>query len=347
MARNKVLLTREDALAQGQKPTLKTISLMSGLAVPTVSRALNDAHDIGRDTKELVRRIANDIGYVPNRAGVRLRTGRTNVVSLVMSTEHDNNTARLISSVAKGLQGTPFHLNVTPYSPGDDLMKPVHYIVETRSADAIILNQIEPQDPRVAYLMEKNFAFATHGRTIWEKQHAYFDFDNEAFGRNAISLLAERGRKNVLVVAPPPVQNYSQHMQAGFSAAARALDVRLITTNDVNSDCDFQVIFKAMHAALDADQTIDAVVSGSSNAALAATVAIETTGKSVGQEMDVVSKDSNKFLRTFNENILTFPESVADAGAFLAKAAIQAVKQPHLAPMQSLEVPVKVAAYGS
>ena len=68
-----------------RKPTLKTISELSGLAVATVSRALNDAPDIGADTKKLVRRIAADIGYVPNRAGVRLRTGRTNVITLVLS----------------------------------------------------------------------------------------------------------------------------------------------------------------------------------------------------------------------------------------------------------------------
>ena len=67
------------------KPTLKTISRLTELAVPTVSRALHDAPDIGAETKRLVRRIADEIGYVPNRAGVRLRAGRTNVLSLVLS----------------------------------------------------------------------------------------------------------------------------------------------------------------------------------------------------------------------------------------------------------------------
>ena len=98
------------------KPTLKTISQKTGLAVPTVSRALNNAPEIGEKTKILVRKIADEVGYVPNRAGVRLRTGRTNVISLVMSTEHDvmNHTARLISSVAGGLRDKEYHLIVTP-----------------------------------------------------------------------------------------------------------------------------------------------------------------------------------------------------------------------------------------
>ena len=101
-----------------RKPTLKTIAQITGLAVPTVSRALGDAPDIGRDTKALVRRVADELGYVPNRAGVRLRTGRTSVIALALSTEAEmmNHTARLISSLAATLQGTQFHLNVTPFS---------------------------------------------------------------------------------------------------------------------------------------------------------------------------------------------------------------------------------------
>ena len=57
-------------------PTLKDIAQLSGLAVPTVSRALSGASDIGMKTRERVRKIADEIGYVPNRAGLRLRTGK-------------------------------------------------------------------------------------------------------------------------------------------------------------------------------------------------------------------------------------------------------------------------------
>ena len=71
-----------------RQPTLKTISEITGLAVATVSRALSDAPDIGENTKVRVRQVADDIGYVPNRAGVRLRTGKTHVIALVLSTDH-------------------------------------------------------------------------------------------------------------------------------------------------------------------------------------------------------------------------------------------------------------------
>lgn len=339
MARIKETMSLEAALPDGQKPTLKTIAQMSGLAVPTVSRALNDAPDIGRDTKTLVRKIADEIGYVPNRAGVRLRTGRTNVISLVMSTEHDNHTAKFISSVASGLQGTPFHLNVTPYFPNNDFMIPVRYIVETRSADAVILNQIEPEDPRVAYLMEKKVPFATHGRTIWSDKHAYYDFDNAAYGRKAIEMLVKRGRKNVLLIAPPTAQSYSLHTIEGVRQTAATHNVNVHLLQEATSDSYVQEILDATKAKLAEVDGIDAVIAASNVAALAATVAIEERGLKIGREVDIVSKDSNGFLKIFRTDILTVDEDIGAAGDFLAKAAMQAVQNPDLPPMQFIEVP--------
>ncbi|MFT4744050.1 MAG: LacI family transcriptional regulator [Yoonia sp.] len=339
MARTKTIISAQAAMPADGKPTLKTIALMSGLAVPTVSRALNDAPDIGKKTKELVRKIADEIGYVPNRAGVRLRTGRTNVISLVMSTQHDNHTAHLISSVASGLVGTRFHLNVTPYSPQDDLLKPIRYIVETGSADAIILNQIEPEDVRIAYLMERKFPFATHGRSNWADSHPYYDFDNGAFGQFAIDLLASRGRKSILAVAPPQRQSYGVHLVNGLQGAADANNQTLNVLDNVSSDDPPGPVIEQVTAYLRTHPETDAIVAASTTSAMASVGALESLGMTVGQEIDVLSKEATPFLQLFRANILSMSESVGEAGDFLAKAAIQAIREPDLPPMQFLEVP--------
>lgn len=323
------------------KPTLKTIAQLSGLAVPTVSRALNDAPDIGAQTKQLVRRIADEIGYVPNRAGVRLRTGRTNVISLVLSTERDmmNHTARLISAIAGGLRDTPFHLIVTPYFPGDDPLKPIKYIVESGSADAIIFNQVQLEDPRVAYLLERNFPFATHGRSILSDQHPYCDYDNAAFGRIGVDALVARGRKNIMLIAPPLDQNYAIEMVRGATNAARDAGVRLEVVEGVTSDTINADVRAYVALAVSKDPTIDGIITGSTNATMAAVAGMESEGFDVATDIDVFSKEAISFLNLFREDILVVTENVSDTGQFLAKAAINAIRNPSAPPMQHLEVP--------
>jgi LacI family transcriptional regulator len=325
----------------GDKPTLKTISRLSGLAVPTVSRALNDAPDIGQETKKLVRRIADEIGYIPNRAGVRLRTGRTNVLSLVLSTEHDvmNHTARLISSVAGALQGTPYHLVITPYFPTDDPMKPIRYIVETGSADAVIFNQTMPQDPRVAWLMEQGFPFATHGRDDWCDRHPYFDFDNEAFAAMAVFHLARIGRRHLILLAPPADQNYGRDTLRGAHRAAAEAGVILTVADGVTSDGASDDIRAAMTRILRADPAADGIICCSTASTMATVGALESLGRHLGQDIDIIAKEAIPFLQLFRKEIIAVAEDVKAAGEFLARAAIQAIREPDLPPLQGLEVP--------
>lgn len=327
--------------AQKRRPTLKTISELSGFAVPTVSRALSDAPDIGAATKATVKRIASEIGYVPNRAGVRLKTGKTNVISLVLSTDHDmmNHTARLISSIAGALRETPYHMIVTPYFPKEDPLKPVRYIVETGSADAVILNQTEPRDARIEYLMEKRFPFATHGRTDWSAEHAYFDFDNQQYGKEAVAELNRRGRKNVLMIAPPPNQNYAQMMIRGAEEEALRCQMSLKRLKTANSDDTSRTIRAKVLEELRNSPESDAILCGSPAAVMGAVAALEEAGRSLGRDIDVFGKEAVRFLNLFRPEILTVHEQVSIAGEFLARATIQAIDFPSLPPLQGVDVP--------
>ena len=338
-----VRTTRTDSPPQALpvKPTLKTIAELTGLAVPTVSRALNDAPDIRAETKATVRKVAAQIGYVPNRAGVRLRTGRTNVISLVLSTEHDmlNHTARMISSIAGGLRHTSFHLVMTPYFPDEDPMRPVRYIVETGSADAIILNQIEPEDPRIAYLLERGFPFAAHGRSNWRDRHPWSDFDNEAYARLAVTALAERGRRNVLLISPPRSQNYGADTVRGAEAGARETGIRLSVAEGITSDASHEEVRRFLHDSVVADPTIDGVICCSTGATMAAVAGMEEAGFDVGTDIDVFAKEPLPFLKLIRDRILVVDEDIKEAGAVLARAAIQAIREPDAPPLQWLQVP--------
>lgn len=327
-----------------EKPTLRTIAELSGLAVPTVSRALNDAPDIGKDTKARVRAIARDIGYVPNRAGVRLRTGRTNVISVVMSTDNDlsNHTGRFVTAIAETLRDTAFHLNFSPFFADQDPLRPFRYIVETRSADAVILNQTEPEDPRVAYLQEHGFPFVTHGRTKWSDSHSYYDVCNRDIGSLAVKFLARRGRRNLLAIAPPAHQSYGLDFRNGVLEAGSETGVSVEIASGVTSDDPRDQLAARITAILQENPRIDGMITASSSAAMAATAGLETAGRRLGADIEFFSKETTEpILELFRPQIHTIKENVQEAGEWCGHAVKRLLREPHLPPMQTLRHPTE------
>ncbi len=330
-----------DSPLSDPRPTLKTIAGETGLAIATVSRALKDAPDIGEETKRRVRETAARLGYRPNRAGVRLRTGKTNVIALVLSTEADimNHTSQLLYSIARTLKGTNYHLVVMPFFPDEDPMTPIRYIVETGSADGVIINQTLPDDPRVRYMTEHAFPFATHGRTAMGIDHPYFDYDNEAFARAAVRALHTRGRKRLLIVAPPRSHSYARHMLTGYSEEASSLGLTFEVATPVTSDSPGPEIEEAIATRFSAPNPPDGIVFGSTTAAMAAVAGAERMGAVLGRDFDGVGKEAIPFLRRFRRDLIVMHEDVGRAGEFLARAIIAAIDRQPTEGAQHLDRP--------
>ena len=324
-----------------ERPTLKTIAAETGLAIATVSRALKDAPDIGEETKKRVRETAARLGYRPNRAGVRLRTGKTNVIALVLSTEADvmNHTSKLLYSIAEALRGTAYHLVVTPFFADQDPMDPVRYIVETGSADGVVINQTQPDDPRVRYLADHGFPFVTHGRTDMGLNHPYFDFDNEEFARIAVRELVKRGRNRVLLIPPPRAQSYARHMITGFADEAALMGVKFEVVEEVNSDSVAFAVEAAVRARMLREPKVDGIVCGSTTSAMAAVSGAEQAGLTIVRDFDLVAKEAISFLHRFRRGIIVVKEDVGEAGNFIAHALMAAIERRAPEQGQFLERP--------
>ncbi len=312
-----------DEEPKGSRPTLKTIAFMTGLGVSTVSQALKNAPDISRATKERVQLVAKQIGYTPNRAGVRLRTGKTHVIALVLNTKEEGMglVSELVYGVSEALSDTPYHLVVTPYALSDP-MSPIRYIVETSSADGVIISRTQPDDPRVRYLIENNMPFATHGRTEMDVVHPYHDFDNHDFAYEAVRILADKGRKNIALLGPPPGLSYQKHTRSGFDHALKDFGLSEFSLGDLNLDSDTAAIISAGEELARAKNRPDGVVCCAAGLAITFSSGLMQGGSIIGQDIDIVGKETNHLLDLLQPEIFYIHENLRVAGRDLAVAVL-------------------------
>lgn len=336
----------EQALAQG-RPTLRTLAFMTGLGVTTVSRALKDAPEIGAETKRRVQLVAKQIGYRPNRAGVRLRTGKTNVVSLVLDTEEQVGgfVSDMIYGISEALAQTPYHLIVTPYSRNNDPLEPVRYVVETGSADGIIISRTEPDDKRVRYMTEHGFPFVTHGRTDMGISHPFHDFDNYAFATEAVRKLVSLGRRRLALLAPPSNLTYYHHMRNGFADAVMECEAVEVPFATATVDNSIEDIRNRTAALMRRRNPPDGFVSGAGAGTFALVAGVEDAGARLGEDVDIVSKQASRLLHLVRPQLYVVNEDVRQAGAELARAVMARIAGADIASLQSLRKPDAVEAY--
>jgi LacI family transcriptional regulator len=79
--------------------TLRDIAKKAKLSVNSVSRALNDHADIGARTKERVRRIAEQLGYIPHSAAAHLRSGDSRSIGVILTHIDNSFFARILQGI--------------------------------------------------------------------------------------------------------------------------------------------------------------------------------------------------------------------------------------------------------
>lgn len=66
--------------------TLKELAKLLNISVSTVSKALNDSHEIGDNTKRRVNELAEKLNYKPNRIAQQLKNNKTKTIGIILPT---------------------------------------------------------------------------------------------------------------------------------------------------------------------------------------------------------------------------------------------------------------------
>lgn len=323
------------------KPTLRTVANATGFAVTTVSRALAGDEKIAQATRTLVLKAAQEIGYIPDRAAQRLRTGRTHVIALVLSPHEEILGFRgsMIAGLSDAFAGTQFHISMTPYGSDDDNLRPITHILRNRLADGIVFSGTHPDDPRAALLTSEGFAFVSHGRTDLPDPHPWCDFDNAAFSRLAVERMASRRRRRLFLIPPPPGRTYRRHMIEGFHAACAAQSVDGFIEDTITLATPLAQLNRFVAAQQAKPGGPDGYICPGEIPTMAVLAALSDQGLAVGRDIDVIAKQTSPVFEQYRPRIDTIYEDIRAAGETLGQLLLRRIAGESAENLQVLHAP--------
>lgn len=324
-------------MAREERPTLRTLASLTGLAVATVSRALANDPQIAPDTRTRVMTAARKIGYSPDRAAQRLRTGRTNVIALVLNPHEEiiGYGASMISGITRALRGTSYHLVVMPNFADREPLEQVENILRNRLADGVLVSRTEPADLRVRLLLEHGFPFVSHGRTELATAHPFVDYDNFEFARSAVHRLAQAGVRRPSMIPAPGRMTFAQHLRLGFlrGCAEGGLEGQILDNITLDSPAD--AIYAHVSRLIEEGRLPDGLVCPGETSAMATYAACTDAGRA--DECRLVMKSTSQVAGFIRPRIDSIFEDLAEAGERMGTLLLRAIKGERAADLNYLQ----------
>lgn len=186
--------------------SIRDVARRAGVSHQTVSNALNAPDVVSVNTRMRILKAIEELGYKPNAAARRLRSGRSDVLAVGIATAQDRAPSPIFDEFLHLLaahsskQGRQIMLY--PRTDEQAELQYIQSLMEQSDVDAIILNELEVNDTRPQWLLAHQQPFVLFGRP-WAlpadvaQRIPWVDVDGKSAITEMVHRLAAAGRKHI------------------------------------------------------------------------------------------------------------------------------------------------------
>lgn len=272
---------------------LKELAEHLGLSQTTVSRALNGYPEVSESTRRRVTEAAARLGYRPNASALRLATGRSGAVGLVLrgADELGPHMSEFLAGMGGRMAAEEIDILVTTVSSHQDEMAAYRRLAASKKVDAVVLHSPTLHDERAQLLLDLGIPFVLHGRTDIGRPVAWLDIDNQGALERATNHLLDLGHRRIALLNGLRGRTFVEHREQGYRQALAARGIALDKTLMGNSVFTDEVAFRLAQSMLELRPRPTAFLAGSMMTALGVFRAIRQAGLQLGQDVSMIAHD--------------------------------------------------------
>lgn len=308
--------------------TLKDLAKRLGVSVTTVSKALKDYSDIGKETKEQVKKLAEELNYQPNIHAVNLRIQKSRTLGVIIPKIEHYFFANVLNGIIQEAEKNGY-LVITLFSDDDvELEKKQVNLLINKRVDGILMvlsheSQLHEQS-HILNILAHNIPLVLLDRTSSAIPCSKVLIDEQKAGYKATKHLLSNGAKNILYLGG---SNWQLNYRKRFNGYTQALhEFGMVENEKLILQCEANDIDEATAKtaiALKENKQIDAVFASTDLLAIGAMNAIHQAGKTIPNDIALFGF-SNWFMTQHTEPSLS---TVQQPSTIMGEKAVELILQ--------------------
>jgi DNA-binding LacI/PurR family transcriptional regulator len=319
-----------------RQPTMGDIAARLGVSRQLVSLALRDAPGASAETRDLVRKVAAELGYQPHIGARTLRQSASLHLGVVFTPAHATE-PDIVEGIYPAADERGYRVVLSAQTPTRTTGQAVDELLGYRCAALIVIGSTWTVAELRALAGRSTVPLVMVGAG---SKNAYYDVVRSA-GDVGIALtlqhLVELGHREIVYVhgkAMPP----ARLRLAGYLRAAARLGVRprvLTMTGGYTEECGATAARQLLSDA----ELPTAVMASNDQAALGVMLVLTRAGLSVPGDVSVTGFDDSWIARLSSVDLTTARQDPAQMGVAAVEAAVRRVRAPTARPTELIILP--------
>lgn len=288
-----VILTRTDRslLHPDFIMDIQQVAKHAGVSTATVSRVLNGSPKVRKETSERVRRVIDELNYVPNTSARSLRIGRSQLFGLIVSDIKNPFFPDLIDqfeslAASRGIDVIFTHTNYD----SERLATCIRRLVE-RNVDGIAIMTSEVDEQALRISTQGNVPVVLLNQPSLRESYSTVLVDYTRGYREAVEHLKKLGHKNIVFLTGPTELGSVRRRQKAFETAAKRSGISVRDKQLLVGDMRVEGGRTAMEGLLQRKPRPTAVVAANDLMAVGAMQAALAAGLRVPEDISIIGFD--------------------------------------------------------
>jgi LacI family transcriptional regulator len=326
--------------------TIADVAARAGVSKTTVSRVLNGRGELDASTVERVRRVIDELGYVPSARAVSLARGKTGVIAMLVPSLTWPWTGEVLQGVVDTVESAKHGLMLFTCNQGDESMRRFATQVSAKAFDGLVVIEPEGTLDYITELHAKGLPVVLIDDREARPGFPSVATTNRGGGRAAAGHLLAAGRTTPLVVTGLAAFGCTTERLDGFAEVFAEAGHPIGGARLVEGDFTFASGESAVSRALADGVGFDAVFAHNDLSAAGALKALREAGLAVPGDVAVVGFDGVEFTALTEPPLTTVRQPLRELGATAARLLTAHLGGEPL-PAEPVVIPTELVVRGS